>query len=94
MSVAGDDIIIAIEPVSGCIVQLLTTLSYNFHLTLAVIKILKSFEIMKRALSDNGGRRSGIDRRQFSYTAYIPERRSGRERRSGFDRRLGERMSG
>ena len=49
---------------------------------------------MKRALPDNGGRRSGIDRRQFSYTAHIPERRSGRERRSGFDRRLKQRMLG
>jgi hypothetical protein len=27
-------------------------------------------------------RRSGGDRRQFSYTVYIPERRSGRDRRS------------
>ena len=26
-------------------------------------------------------RRSGKDRRQFSYTAYIPERRSGKDRR-------------
>ena len=36
---------------------------------------------------DNGGRRSGIDRRQFSYSGYLPERRSGNERRSGRDRR-------
>ena len=42
---------------------------------------------MKHALLDNGGRRSGFDRREFSYTAYIPERRSGKERRSGQDRR-------
>ena len=27
-------------------------------------------------------RRSGKDRRQFSYTAYIPERRCGKDRRS------------
>ncbi len=26
-------------------------------------------------------RRSGRDRRQYSYTAYIPERRSGKDRR-------------
>ena len=37
-------------------------------------------------------RRKGEDRRcwqrrQFNYTAHIPERRSGRDRRSGFDRR-------
>lgn len=38
-------------------------------------------------LKDNGGRRSGADRRQFSYTFHIPERRSGMERRAGKDRR-------
>ena len=42
---------------------------------------------------DNGGRRSGIERRQFSYDKHIPERRSGRDRRSGFDRRLKPRAS-
>lgn len=40
-------------------------------------------------LNDNGGRRSGVDRRQFSYTDHIPERRAGEDRRSGFDRRSG-----
>lgn len=38
---------------------------------------------------DNGGRRSGIERRRFQYTSHVPERRSGRDRRSGFDRRSG-----
>ncbi len=37
--------------------------------------------------TDNRGRRSGIDRRKFSYAMVIPERRSGRDRRTGFDRR-------
>jgi len=37
-------------------------------------------------LGDNGGRRSGIDRRNFCYTVYIPERR-GADRRSVLDRR-------
>lgn len=36
---------------------------------------------------DNGGRRLGIDRRQFSYTAHIPERRKSKDRRRGEDRR-------
>jgi hypothetical protein len=36
---------------------------------------------------DNGGRRSGLDRRMFSYTGHIPERRSGLERRNCADRR-------
>ena len=39
------------------------------------------------AIIDNGGRRSGIDRRQFSYTEHIPARRSTNERRSSLDRR-------
>ena len=48
---------------------------------------LSSFHI------DNGGRRSGQDRRSFAYSNHIPERRLGkddglnRDRRSGKDRR-------
>ncbi len=38
-------------------------------------------------MTDNGGTRSGTDRRRFQYTAYIPEKRSGTDRRKGFDRR-------
>lgn len=38
--------------------------------------------------SDNGGRRSGAERRNFSYTYYIPERRNGQDRRKGRDRRM------
>ena len=45
---------------------------------------------MEIGLRDNGGRRSGSDRRQFSYTGHIPERRSGHNRRSGMDRRIDE----
>ena len=36
---------------------------------------------------DNGGRRSGGDRRKYSYTLHIPERRKGQDRRAGKDRR-------
>ena len=39
-------------------------------------------------INDNGGRRSGIDRREFSYSEHIPERRSVKDRRSGIDRRI------
>ena len=39
------------------------------------------------ALIDNGGRRAGFDRRQFSYTDHIPDRRGTRDRRTGIDRR-------
>ena len=48
---------------------------------------------MSKILHDNGGRRSGIERREFSYNEYIPERRSGNDRRSGLDRRLKSRTS-
>jgi hypothetical protein len=42
----------------------------------------------KPTLYDNGGRRSGIDRRSFSYSDHIPERRRGSERRMLEERRL------
>jgi hypothetical protein len=38
-------------------------------------------------LKDNGGRRAGVDRRYFSYSNHIPERRLGAERRAYPDRR-------
>jgi hypothetical protein len=41
-------------------------------------------------LVDNGGRRLGFERRQFSYNEHIPERRLGGGRRSDQDRRSGE----
>jgi len=44
-------------------------------------------------LTDKGGRRVGIERRSFSYTCYIPERRSGMERRNGEDRRKIQRLT-
>jgi hypothetical protein len=45
-------------------------------------------DILERLVSlDNGGRRSGGDRRNYSYTLHIPERRNGNNRRSGEDRR-------
>jgi hypothetical protein len=44
-------------------------------------------------LPDNGGKRLGIDRRQFSYDFHIPERRLGKERRGGLDRRRKTRTS-
>ena len=40
-------------------------------------------------IDDCGGRRSGIDRRTFSYSDYIPERRANNDRRDGEDRRSG-----
>jgi hypothetical protein len=40
-------------------------------------------------LRDYGGRRSGIDRRYFSYSDHIPERRLDTDRRSKDERRTG-----
>ena len=42
-------------------------------------------------ISDNGGRRKSVDRRQFAYTIHIPERRVGNDRRNGTDRRRSNR---
>jgi CheY-like chemotaxis protein len=40
-------------------------------------------------IRDNGGgKRLGLDRRQFSYDKHIPECRSDKDRRNGLDRRL------
>ena len=37
---------------------------------------------------DNGGRRLGMERRRFLYSAHIPERRTIEDRRNGEDRRV------
>ena len=42
---------------------------------------------MEIFIKNNADRRLGIERRVFSYTLHIPERRSGKERRSGLGRR-------
>ena len=39
-------------------------------------------------LPDNGGTRSGTDRRKYRLITYFPEKRSGRDRRKGVDRRI------
>ena len=45
----------------------------------------------RKILLYNGSRRSGIDRRRFSYAVHIPERRSSIDRRKGLDRRSQQR---
>ena len=42
---------------------------------------------MINVVIDNGGRRSGIERRSFSYAIHVPELRSGKDRRDSIDRR-------
>ncbi len=39
-------------------------------------------------IMDNGGRRTGVDRRRYSYSGHIPERRIGSDRRTQQDRRV------
>ncbi len=41
----------------------------------------------KLKLTDNGGTRSGKDRRKFLCITYFPEKRLGKDRRKKFDRR-------
>jgi hypothetical protein len=41
----------------------------------------------RSTLKDNGGTRSGTDRRKYRFRNYYPENRSGRDRRKGIDRR-------
>ena len=45
-------------------------------------------------LRDNGGRRTRIERRRFSYAQHIPERRAGEDRRLSTDRRCGDERRG
>jgi hypothetical protein len=48
----------------------------------------------KESVRDNGGSRSGVERRQYSSNIHIPERRSGKNRRSGLDRRIASVLRG
>jgi hypothetical protein len=41
---------------------------------------------------DHGGRRLGLERRQFDYSHYYPERRVGRERRRLPERRADSKL--
>ena len=43
-------------------------------------------------LRDKGGRRIGVDRRTFSYSLHVPERRSHNDRRKGVIRRKTNRI--
>ena len=45
-------------------------------------------------IKDNGGTRSGGDRRKSKSMGRNPERRTGQERRNGIDRRNGPRYRG
>ena len=45
-------------------------------------------------INDNGGKRSGADRRQYTIMSYTPERRFGKERQGGGERRKGQNFRG
>ena len=45
-------------------------------------------------IKDNGGTRSGRDRRKSKSMGRNPERRTEKERRSGIDRRNGQKLRG
>jgi len=49
-------------------------------------KIPDKTGIISSFIRDKGGKRIGLDRRQFSYDEHIPERRSGKDRRSELDK--------
>ena len=46
-------------------------------------RIYRETRIESKNLKDNGGARSGFERRRYTTYIHIPERRSGKERRSG-----------
>lgn len=48
---------------------------------------------MSNTFIDNGGRRTGADRRTFLYAVCLPERRVGKDRRSHNDRRAAARFN-
>ena len=49
--------------------------------------VIASNPYEKYKMIDNGGRRSGGDRRNYSYSIHLPERRETKDRRDGDDRR-------
>jgi hypothetical protein len=53
-------------------------------------------EVSKKSnrINDNGGTRSGTERRQYNMNDSTPERRSGWERRGEFDRRKNQSFRG
>jgi hypothetical protein len=64
--------------------QSYTTIPYFGICSRSMKKAIENLNLMV----DNGGRRSRIDRRIFSYGVVLPDRRSGTDRRSGIDRRI------
>jgi hypothetical protein len=72
---------------SNCWPRVLGSYKLFFMPDINLLFNFKELFVSTRITADKGGRRLGIDRRQFSYYFHIPERRSGIDRRSGVDRR-------
>jgi len=64
-------------------------LFFDFHSVFWLLVLIMRDVYLSYTLSDHGGRRIGLERRRFSYSEHIPERRCGEDRRSGIDRRTG-----
>ena len=56
---------------------------FNLRVRVNIMKFQKNDAVIK----DREESRVELERRQFSYTAYIPERRSCRDRRNSLERR-------
>jgi len=52
------------------------------------------FSVDDLDIKDNGGTRSGKDRRKSKNMGHNPERRTEKERRNGIDRRNGQKYRG
>ncbi len=66
---------------------------YHEMATNLKMKEARSVQIENLAyMIDNGGRRLGIERRQFDYSHYFPERRVGIDRRVLLERRVDSKL--
>ena len=64
-----------------------STFIYEIAMPDTISKVDVADSENQTTLKDGGGRRIGVDRRSFSYSLYIPERRSDDDRRKGDIRR-------
>jgi hypothetical protein len=58
-----------------------------FQIPAADVVTISNNPYKRFVLIDNGGRRTGGDRRNYSYSIHLPERRARNDRRCGKDRR-------
>lgn len=63
--------------------KLHSTFIYEITMADTISKVDVADSQGQTVLKNSGGRRIGVDRRSFSYSLYIPERRSDDDRRKG-----------